>query len=480
MPLTFRWLRLLRPDKRAHELAVHERSDRVHVNALVGEERSRVLDVIFPRGFDLDGLESGVRQLRGVLRVLQRARDAANPQQPAVAHLPRHVAMYHDVRHSEAAAWFQHAKGLAQHAVLVGGEIDDAVGNNHVHRVVRQRNGLDLTFEELDVVHPGFALVFARQGQHLVGHVQAVSPARRAYAPRRKQHVNAAAGPEIKHRLARVELSQRRRIAASQRGLQRVLGNLAGLGRIVEIGRDGIATTLYRGGSATTAGAPGERRLCARWGGGTAAGVHAQCRLSVLFFDHFLNISAHRVLLLAERNNLFGLDGFVAGATLGIKKAEQLLQRLGVGGVPEESSVAADFHQVFVLELVEMVRERQLGISSSAPMSPTTIPSGCAASSSCMMRNRGSVPMAENISEYRVTCSRSSFFAIAIASLYSSIIREIQNNVKPVLAAVGEKYTNHAPACFRKFTSHSCVTGFTDNGAPTRKSDSEGIGVSMR
>src|SRR5271169_3401618 len=38
-------------------------------------------------------------------------------------------------------------------------------------------------------------------------------------------------------------------------------------------------------------------------------------------------------------------------------------------------------------------------------MSPTTRPSGCAVSSNCMMRSRGSVPMAENMSAYLATRS---------------------------------------------------------------------------
>jgi hypothetical protein len=40
----------------------------------------------------------------------------------------------------------------------------------------------------------------------------------------------------------------------------------------------------------------------------------------------------------------------------------------------------------------------ELGMSSSAPISPTTKPSGCAESSSRMIRSRGSVPIAESMS----------------------------------------------------------------------------------
>ena len=52
-------------------------------------------------------------------------------------------------------------------------------------------------------VNPRLPLVFAGQGQHVVGHVEPVSLARRPHAPRRKQHVDAASRAEIQHRLAR-------------------------------------------------------------------------------------------------------------------------------------------------------------------------------------------------------------------------------------------------------------------------------------
>ena len=108
----------------------------------------------------------------------------------------------HHVGDGEAAAGPQHAEGLAQDAVLVGGEIDDAVGDDDVDGVVGQRNVLDLALEELDVGGAGLALVFARQGEHVVGHVEAVGLARGPDAARGEQHIDAAAGAEVEHRLA--------------------------------------------------------------------------------------------------------------------------------------------------------------------------------------------------------------------------------------------------------------------------------------
>ena len=74
-----------------------------------------------------------------------------------------------------------------------------------------KRNLLDLALEKLDILHARLALVFAGQRQHIVGHVQAVGLAGWPHALGREQHVDAAAGAEIEHRLARLQLNQRRR-----------------------------------------------------------------------------------------------------------------------------------------------------------------------------------------------------------------------------------------------------------------------------
>ena len=63
---------------------------------------------------------------------------------------------------------------------LSRGEVDDAVGDDHVHRGIGERDRLDVALQELDVLDAGLALVLAGERQHLVGHVQAVRLAGRA------------------------------------------------------------------------------------------------------------------------------------------------------------------------------------------------------------------------------------------------------------------------------------------------------------
>ena len=53
------------------------------------------------------------------------------------------------------------------------------------------------------LVDAGLALIFAGEGEHVVGHVEAVGLAGGADAPRGEQHIDAAAGAEVEHGLAR-------------------------------------------------------------------------------------------------------------------------------------------------------------------------------------------------------------------------------------------------------------------------------------
>ena len=99
-------------------------------------------------------------------------------------------------------------------------------------------------FRNSTLFDAGLALVLARQRQHLVGHVEAVGLAGRADAPRRQQHVDAAARAEVEHDLARLQLGERRRVAAAERRGHRFRRQLGGLAVGVELGGDRIAALL--------------------------------------------------------------------------------------------------------------------------------------------------------------------------------------------------------------------------------------------
>ena len=92
---------------------------------------------------------------------------------------------------------------------------------------------------------PGVARVLLREREHLVGHVDPVGGARRADALRGQDHVDAAAGAEVEHRLALVQVGDRGRVAAAERCERRRLRQLAALlgvvQRLPEVARVGLS-----------------------------------------------------------------------------------------------------------------------------------------------------------------------------------------------------------------------------------------------
>jgi len=66
--------------KGTHELAGDLRRNCVHINTLPGKKLPRILDIVNPGRLDSDLFETSARQLAGVVRVVKRARDTADPQ----------------------------------------------------------------------------------------------------------------------------------------------------------------------------------------------------------------------------------------------------------------------------------------------------------------------------------------------------------------------------------------------------------------
>ena len=109
------------------------------------EELARVLDAVDARRLDVDRRRSRPpRAWRGT-RFPRARRRCSRPTAACSARTRRrNLAARDHVGDGEAAAGLQHAERFAQHAVLVGGEVDDAVRDDHVDRVVGQRDALDL------------------------------------------------------------------------------------------------------------------------------------------------------------------------------------------------------------------------------------------------------------------------------------------------------------------------------------------------
>ena len=56
-----------------------------------------------------------------------------------------------------------------------------------------------------------------------------------------------------------------------------------------------------------------------------------------------------------------GLNGLVACAAFRVQKTEQLLERFGVGRIPEERPFTPHIHQILVFQFFKMVRKGGTG-----------------------------------------------------------------------------------------------------------------------
>src|SRR5712664_786907 len=72
-------------------------------------------------------------------------------------------------------------------------------------------------------------------------------------------------------------------------------------------------------------------------------------------------MSGITVLLFAELDQVLRLERLVPRAALGIKKLHNVAQGIRVGDVMQKRALALDSHQIFILELVKMVRKRRAG-----------------------------------------------------------------------------------------------------------------------
>ncbi len=164
-----------------------------------------------------------------VVLTRERSCDAAGPG----LHVPPgrlvEVRIGDDVGHGQPASRPEHPGRLREGHGLVGREIDDAVGNDNVHTAYGQGDVLDLALQELDIGQAGLPNVAPGEGKHLVGHIDSVDLAGRTHPSGREDDIDPAAGAEIEHDLALLKGGDRQGIAASERGQDRSLGQMAQL-----------------------------------------------------------------------------------------------------------------------------------------------------------------------------------------------------------------------------------------------------------
>ncbi len=173
-----------------------------------------------------------------------------------------------DVGDREAPARLQHPERLLEHLRLVGHQVDHAVGQDHVRRIVGDRQIFKFSQAEGDVEGADLDGIGPRLGQHLMRHVDTDDVALGADLAGREQAVEAGAAAEVDNRLTRTQGGDRLRVAAAEaeigaiRHRGQIVGGIAHLLRLA-FGRGGIGRAAARrraigdgaGSDATVAGA---------------------------------------------------------------------------------------------------------------------------------------------------------------------------------------------------------------------------------
>src|SRR5665647_3770864 len=142
--------------------------------------------------------------------------NAACPQCHKALKVLRQFPLKDDVGDRKKSAVLEDTERFSQHDVLIGSEVDDAVRDDDIDRLIRERNIFDSAKEELSVLHTGFHLVLSSKLNHFWCHIKSVDLASWPDATRGEEHVNATARTEVEDDLTGQQRRKCGWIAAAQ------------------------------------------------------------------------------------------------------------------------------------------------------------------------------------------------------------------------------------------------------------------------
>ena len=109
----------------------------------------------FVRAGDSAAGEPGSQQQVTVLRLGEGAAKAADPLLGFGELAGIDALVRRDVADAQAAAGPQHPENFSKDAWLVGGQVDDTIGDHHIDTLIRQRDVLDMAVQEAGIGDPG-------------------------------------------------------------------------------------------------------------------------------------------------------------------------------------------------------------------------------------------------------------------------------------------------------------------------------------
>src|SRR5215467_319878 len=129
-------------DKAAEELAVNLIGIELDGN-VPPKKFQGILRAIDSGGLDLDLSETSLCQLGFVFRFIEGSGNAADPCEHTMPNLWQDLSPRNHIRNGKTPAGLQDAKCLPQHLSFIRRKIDDAVRDDHIYGIVRQRYAFD-------------------------------------------------------------------------------------------------------------------------------------------------------------------------------------------------------------------------------------------------------------------------------------------------------------------------------------------------
>ena len=111
---------------------------------------------------------------------------------------------------------FQHSERFAEHLRLIRGKVDDAVGNDHVHAGVSQRQVFNLAHAKLDVDVDAFLGCAPGHEEHVAGHIHTDYRARCANCRRHNETIETGSASQIENDVAGLKFGRGNRVATAE------------------------------------------------------------------------------------------------------------------------------------------------------------------------------------------------------------------------------------------------------------------------
>lgn len=134
----------------------------------------------------------------------------------------REILFQDNVGKVEFPAWFKHPEYLRKTSLLVWGEVDRSVGDDHIEKVAGKRDVFPVNLADLKVCHAGLPEIVRGPDDHIFRQIDAADQPAWADRIAGDKHVKTCPAAEIQHPVGKGNASQGEGIANPAEGLQQL------------------------------------------------------------------------------------------------------------------------------------------------------------------------------------------------------------------------------------------------------------------